>query len=161
MQSHYPLARGLTIKHLILLLALLIATPAPTQELQDSNTPEVQKWFAQLTNKQGGSCCGQGDAYPAKITKMPPATDEQGRDSYAVTGEVCVIDTSAKQVVKGGTVIKQRVQINGNPCHKFSWMKLTREKQGNPFDYVIAFVALGPGGEITDVYCVVPLAQIY
>ena len=136
------------------------ALPAFAQDI-DTNPPEIQKWFRELTNRMGGSCCGRGDGYPAIVTKMPAATDSQGRESYMLDGEVCITDASAKEIVVHGILFKVRPELKGNLCHKFSWMKMTREIYGNPFDTAIAFVARDMDGSIRDIYCVAIQPQLF
>lgn len=135
--------------------------PPYTTISPSTNPPEIQAWFRSLTNRMGGSCCGESDGYPARITKMPSATDDQGRESYQTDGEVCITDPSGREINVQGVIIKRIRPLTGNLCHSFSWMKMTRERYGNPFDHAIAFVAVDLDGSIRDIYCVVPLPMIY
>jgi hypothetical protein len=135
---------------------------------QNTNPPEIQKWFRELTNRMGGSCCGEADAYPAVVTKTPscitPPTSTYGQcENYRPDGEVCITDPSAKQVMVEGVLVKSRPEYRGPKCLRFSWMKMTREKYGNPMDTAIVFVpstvAMGAGDD--SVYCVAILPNIY
>ncbi len=147
------------ISGLIFIILVMFLRMVSAQDI-DTNGPDIQRWFANLTNRMGGSCCGEGDAYPAKVTKMPSTLDDQGRESYRLDGNVCVTDPSAKEITVHGIHIKTRPELHGDMCHQFSWMKMTKEKHGNPFDYAIVFVNAN-GGVINDVYCVVILPMIY
>ena len=131
-------------------------TLAPAQE--NTNPFEIQKWFKDLTNRMGGSCCAEADGYPAVVLKMPTVHDAQGRPSYIQDGEALITDPSAKDIYVAGVLIKTRPAITGDLHVHFSWMEMAKEVHGNPFDNAYVFVRTD-GVRITAVYCVVIVPQ--
>lgn len=121
----------------------------------DTNPPDLQKWFGDLTNYMGGACCGEADGYPAVVDKVPLHDGEEGH-GY-------VTDGSRKDIYAHGHFIKTRPEITGSKEFTFTLNQRTLEKWGNPLDHAIAFLHV-EHGEITKteafpngVYCVVVL----
>lgn len=126
----------------------------------DTNPPDIQKWFGELTNYMGGSCCGEADGYPAAIDQMPL---EKTDHSEARIGKGHIIDGSKKDIYAHGHFIKTRAAITGSKEFEFELDQRTLEKWGNPLETALAFVHV-EHGEITKtvafpngVYCVVVL----
>ena len=146
---------------------LLIVAPAYAQQVDrmeplehgyegpDTNPPDLQKWFGELTNYMGGSCCGEADGYPAAIDSVPTRPGQTGRGH--------IIDGSRKDIYAHGHFIKTRAAITGSKDFEFEFEQRTLERWGNPLETAIAFVHV-EHGEITKteafpngVYCVVIL----
>ena len=132
---------------------------APAQEHsppQDTNPPDIQQWFRDLTNYMNGSCCGEGDGYPAVLDKIPMRPGEVGHG--------VIIDGSSKDIIAHGRVLKSRPEITGSKEFTFDFEQRTLEKYGNPFGHAFVFVHV-ENGQITStmafpngIYCVVILA---
>lgn len=137
--------------------------PAPSQELRNTNPPEIRKWFETLQNHMGGSCCGEADGYPAAI-------DEEATPTHIGRGHV--LDPSAKEIWVNGVHLKTRPKLSGDLTFEFTYNQVTKEQQGNPFGYAYVFVNTvddGNGnfhinkasGLWQGIYCVVPLPNIF
>jgi hypothetical protein len=93
------------------------------------------------------SCCGKADAYPVVIDQ------EATIDGEAPDGVAHVIDGSAI-VYPDGEI---RSFIPDGTVFHFTGRDVTKLKQGNPTHTAWAFLAVGPVGAISIVWCVVPL----
>jgi hypothetical protein len=145
-------------------ICIVACIPLNQAPAQDTNPAELQAWFKALTNRQGGQCCGEADAYAAIVTKMPRAVDENGRESYLPDGEAVIVDTGTREIWVHGVLIKTRPAWTRDPHIHFSWMQMTREKYGNPLDHAIVFVNISNVTRedgTTIPYCVVILPQIF
>ena len=116
---------------------------------QDTNPTAIQLWYQTLTNRMGGSCCGESDAYPAEIIKEPTP------ESYESDGVAEIVDPSGKDIWVKGVLIKMRPALTGNLTVHFNWYRMTREVYGNPLGHAIVFVNVNSDGTIHEVYCVV------
>jgi hypothetical protein len=122
----------------------------------DTHPPDIQNWFAYLSNHINGACCGEADGYPAEVVHMPsPPVNNRAKTD----GVACITDPAGKDVVVRGVTIKTKHAVKGNLCATFSWDQLTQEKQGNPFDHAYVFVHLRIDDTIDYLYCVAPLPQ--
>lgn len=129
---------------------------------QDTNPPDIQLWYQSLTNRMGGSCCGEADGYAANVIKEPTLLDRvHGGWGTITDGVACITDPSAKEIWVHGFLLKTRPGLKPGQCINFSSIMMTREKHGNPFDHAIVFLRADLEGTVSYVYCVVPLAQIY
>lgn len=137
------------------------------QEVDESGTPvfrpsqDLADWFYKLKipfpdekniSPYGVSgCCDYGDAYPIKILEEPvPRTRE-------LTGFAVVTDPSRRKIITpddNRTIY--RYQITGKLDFKFSGMDVTLERDGNPTKTAWVFCRVDDG-QITKIYCVVPL----
>ncbi len=147
------------------LLGAIISNSSHSEELKNTNPPEIRKWFETLTNHQGGSCCGEADGYPAAI-------DQEATPDHPGRGHV--IDPSAKEIWVNGKHLKTRPKLTGDLTFEFSWNHVTLEQQSNPFEYAYVFVNVSDDGNgnfhinrntswglYPGIYCVVPLPNIY
>lgn len=124
----------------------------------DTNPRQIRDWFSNIRNRLNGSCCGEGDGYPAQIdVEATPEHDGKGH----------VIDPSAKEIWAGGYNMKNRPELQGDLTFTFKWDQMVQEKYGNPLDHAIVFLHV-EGRRITSVesmpypngvYCVVLLPQ--
>jgi len=93
------------------------------------------------------SCCGKADAYRVVIDQEA-TIDGTERDGTAhVTDGSAIVypDGTGRSFIPDGTVFH------------FSGRDVTKLKQGNPTDTAWAFLGVGVNGQITIVWCVVPL----
>ena len=129
----------------------------PAREKAPPGTPptqsaETEAWFESLRSYNGNPCCGQGDAYPVRIDVEPPP------DSTELLGHATVLDGSARRMVLQNGDIIQTAPVNPNRMQfLFPGRILVKEKYGNPLKTAIAFLRVDTGGNISFVFCVVPL----
>lgn len=108
------------------------ATPAPVCQdgHPDTNPPEVAKWFREIHNRESGSCCAEGDGYPAAI-------DEEAEPGHPGHGHI--IDPSEKEIWSKGCLIKTRPALAPPYDFTFSYEKTVHEKYGNPTKTALVF----------------------
>lgn len=148
------------VRAAVFVLAFCLLTAAALAD-DDTNAADIQAWFKHLTNHMHGSCCGEGDAYPAEIEKdATPNSDGVGH----------VTDPRGKEVWVDGRLLKTKKTIVGNLHFRFKWHQVTQEADGNPFNHAEVFLHLDENGQVmrsTDgpwydgVYCVAPLQNSY
>lgn len=111
----------------------------------------VNEWFSNLSNYQGGSCCGLGDAYPAEILEAP-------LDGVPNSGTVRITNPGGRMIwIDEHYGIEIPPITQENLTFKFSHEQVTHELQGNPLGHAIIFVSVDTEGHVSTIYCVVPL----
>jgi len=135
------------------LILCAAAAPAHARDHGFDPTSPVTQFFDQLKRPYCApgveicSCCGKADAYPVMIDQ------DASLDGDKPDGVAHVIDGSAI-VYPDGT---QRSFIPDGTVFHFTGRDVTKLKQGNPTKTAWAFLGTGLGGQISIVWCVVPL----
>ena len=96
-----------------------------------------------------GSCCGEGDGYPAVI-------DEEATPEHAGSGHV--LDPSGKEIWVNGYVVKVKPPLHGDLTFTFDYNHVTKEQLGNPFDYAMVFLHTNLGEIERNIY---PFGGVY
>jgi len=140
---------------IVIAAAIAFCSLRPAHALNHGFDPAspVTKFFDQLKRPYCApganvcSCCGKADAYPVMIDQ------EASLDGDKPDGVAHVIDGAAI-VYPDGT---QRSFIPDGTVFHFTGRDVTKLKQGNPTKTARAFLGTGLGGQISIVWCVVPL----
>lgn len=134
-----------------------VITRGQAHDWTGQNLESLADWFSSLRREVDHmSCCGLGDAYPARIL-----IEADPNKPFEDTGVAEITDGRALSMMDGGA---QRVALPFGTLIKFSYYKVTSQHDGNPTNTAWVFLSayenhMGPGGsnEVGQVYCVVPL----